>query len=249
MIDKINNIMFVECENLLLHEEVENYRLNKIVSLIVKDEVLKNAIITIQLPNKKYLIIDGAHRFSALKKIGCKWIPIQVFEPRDVTLMTWRHVVKVNEWYQNIDMNLFEISNSKLIGTEFRVTDFTDKTLAMPNDGMDLISYMKQWKSIVELYSSSVSVKRYSDEESILLDYDEVVIDFPKITIEEILIARKKNFLFFPGFTRFSIPGRLLNVNVPLSLLLTKYFDYERWEEIASKKELRYYAEPTYFFE
>jgi hypothetical protein len=71
-----NNIELCAISELLPHEECEQDRLEALLDLIVKDGVLKKPI---AVDKGTRVILDGHHRFEALKCMGCKYIPCVMF--------------------------------------------------------------------------------------------------------------------------------------------------------------------------
>lgn len=80
---------------MLLHEPYEPARLRKIIDSIRKENVLRNPLIGLQLNNHEFLILDGAHRISALKQMGCYRVPVQVINPSDIVIQAWDHVLPI----------------------------------------------------------------------------------------------------------------------------------------------------------
>jgi hypothetical protein len=63
----------VELAKLKQHEEVDQIHLQELKEQIKSDGVLKFAI---AVDKNTHIIIDGEHRFNALKMLGCKKIPV-----------------------------------------------------------------------------------------------------------------------------------------------------------------------------
>ncbi|MCW3975923.1 MAG: ParB N-terminal domain-containing protein [Candidatus Bathyarchaeota archaeon] len=63
----------VELNKLLEHEECDQFHLKELIKEIATDRILKLAIVADKDTN---IILDGEHRFNALKKLGCKKIPV-----------------------------------------------------------------------------------------------------------------------------------------------------------------------------
>jgi hypothetical protein len=74
---KVNDIVFVELEELREHEEIRPDHLEELKNEILSDGILK---MPIAVDKKNYIILDGHHRLHALKKIGCKKIPVILFD-------------------------------------------------------------------------------------------------------------------------------------------------------------------------
>lgn len=63
----------VELNKLRQHEEVDSAHLKELKEEIRSDMVLKFAIVVDKNTN---VILDGEHRFNALRELGCRSIPV-----------------------------------------------------------------------------------------------------------------------------------------------------------------------------
>ena len=67
-----SNVILVELRKLKAHEEVDFKHLKELKKEIFSDKILKFAVAVDKDTN---IILDGHHRFNALKELGCKRIP------------------------------------------------------------------------------------------------------------------------------------------------------------------------------
>ncbi len=74
---EVNDIVFIEIEELKEHEEIRPAYLEELKNEILSDGILK---MPIAVDKKTYIILDGHHRLHALKKIGCQRIPVILFD-------------------------------------------------------------------------------------------------------------------------------------------------------------------------
>jgi hypothetical protein len=72
-----DNICLIDLEALKEHEEIRPVYLEELKNEILSDGILK---MPIAVDKKTYIILDGHHRLHALKKIGCKRIPVILFD-------------------------------------------------------------------------------------------------------------------------------------------------------------------------
>jgi hypothetical protein len=72
-----DNVCFIDLEELKEHEEIRPNYLEELKNEIISDGILK---MPIAVDKKTYIILDGHHRLHALKKIGCKRIPVILFD-------------------------------------------------------------------------------------------------------------------------------------------------------------------------
>ena len=80
----------VEIEKLRQHEEADPEHLKELTRQIASDKTLKYAIVADEKTN---VILDGEHRYNALKNLGCKWIPVVYvdYESQNIEVHTWRN--------------------------------------------------------------------------------------------------------------------------------------------------------------
>jgi len=79
----------VELDKLRQHEEVDPTHLKELKEEIKSDTILKFAIVVDKNTN---VILDGEHRFNALKELGCRRIPVVYvdYNSPDIKIQTWR---------------------------------------------------------------------------------------------------------------------------------------------------------------
>ena len=80
----------VELDKLRQHEEVDPAHLKELKEEIKSDKILKFAIVVDKNTN---VILDGEHRFNALKELGCRRIPLVYvdYNSPDIEVQTWRN--------------------------------------------------------------------------------------------------------------------------------------------------------------
>jgi hypothetical protein len=85
----MRDIVFLEMEELKEHEEIRPEYLEALKNEIVSDGILK---MPIAVDRNTYIILDGHHRLHALKKIGCKKIPVVLvdYQSPEIQVVTWR---------------------------------------------------------------------------------------------------------------------------------------------------------------
>jgi cysteine synthase/O-phosphoserine sulfhydrylase/cystathionine beta-synthase len=87
---KMPQTRLVEIEKLQPHEEADPERLRELTQQIALDKTLKYAIVADEKTN---VILDGEHRYNALKSLGCRWIPVVYvnYESQNIEVHTWRN--------------------------------------------------------------------------------------------------------------------------------------------------------------
>lgn len=72
-----DHVCFVDLETLKEHEEIRPEYLEQLKNEILLDGILK---MPIAVDKATYIILDGHHRLHALKRIGCRRIPVILFD-------------------------------------------------------------------------------------------------------------------------------------------------------------------------
>jgi hypothetical protein len=86
----------IELERLKVHEEVDALHLKNLKEEISSDGILKFAIAVDQVTN---IILDGLHRFNALKELGCREIPAVFvnYNSPHIRVKSWRDGWKITK--------------------------------------------------------------------------------------------------------------------------------------------------------
>jgi hypothetical protein len=86
---KEGEIVLFEIEELKEHEEIRPDYLEELKNEILSDGILKMPIC---IDKSTCIILDGHHRLQALKKLGCKRIPVvQVdYQSPNISVIAWR---------------------------------------------------------------------------------------------------------------------------------------------------------------
>jgi ParB-like chromosome segregation protein Spo0J len=90
------NAQIIELSALKPHEEVDPIHLRELRKEIESDKILKLAIAVDKNTN---IILDGVHRFNALKELGCTKIPIIYVDygSPDIEVQAWRKNERVTK--------------------------------------------------------------------------------------------------------------------------------------------------------
>lgn len=84
-----DDVVFFEIEALKEHEEIRPDYLEALKNEILLDGMLKMPIC---IDKKTCIILDGHHRLQALKRIGCKKIPVVMvdYQSPEIKVIPWR---------------------------------------------------------------------------------------------------------------------------------------------------------------
>ncbi|MCB9419985.1 MAG: hypothetical protein H6667_09285 [Ardenticatenaceae bacterium] len=251
------------------HEEVDDKRVARLMAAIGNNPQLIDPPIAVYW-NGRYVILDGATRFTAFKRLGFEHMIFQIVDttPESFTLHTWYHAISSERPFadllthlQQLDGILFEelppgktqsIFQDKSVLCYFLARNGRI-TLAKTAPGAVHLDVMND---LVASYTSWGTVER-----TLLTDLPRLLEQFPRLTAVAIFpqfapetvfdVASRGGFVP-AGLTRFVIPGRILRLNMKLDRLLENdtlaakrtWFKKQLAQKIASSR-LRYYEEPV----
>ncbi|MEM2280527.1 MAG: pyridoxal-phosphate dependent enzyme [Candidatus Bathyarchaeia archaeon] len=102
-------VHLIELEKLRQHEEADPTHLEELTQQIASDKILKYAIVADQKTN---VILDGEHRYNALKNLGCKRIPVVYVDYESPN-------IEVQAWGKNIQLTKLDVIEAALTGKRF----------------------------------------------------------------------------------------------------------------------------------
>ncbi|WP_187152649.1 ParB N-terminal domain-containing protein [Acidianus manzaensis] len=186
-------IEYIDPNNLISHEDIEVYNLEKIINCIRKYKAIQPVIVD----ENTFIILDGHHRTKASKILGIRKIPVYMVDYFD-------NRIKVNSFALNI-------SNLNL-AIRF-IEDSTDGGLCLKIINKNICG-----KTLYNLYWKINSIQSYlkylgfkivkTNEDGILL---------PKLEKDYIVDIAKKGLRFPPRTTRhtydFIIPRNRITIN------------------------------------
>jgi len=282
---EIPTLRIVPTDSLVLHEDVDPHRVAPLMQRLVQDRVLKNPPIVAPLPDgsrsstdaprqKRYVVLDGANRVSALRALNIRDTLVQVvdyFDP-ELKLDTWFHLVagvKKQELHRAIQA---------VPGIQLRETDL--ETARELLERRSILAYLvcpegdvltvegghgfkaaaRLLKQITDTYRSIGTIYRVKTDAIDQLGqfYDEIaaILVFQPYRPQDIINLATDNAKLPTGVTRHVIPRRALRVNMSLELLAAetpieeKNAWLERWvKEKLARKEIRFYQESTFLFD
>ncbi len=84
-----DDIVFLSISELKEHEEIRPDHLEALKNEILSDGILK---MPIAVDRSTYIILDGHHRLHALRRIGCRKIPVIMvdYQSPEICVVPWR---------------------------------------------------------------------------------------------------------------------------------------------------------------
>jgi len=260
-------LRFVPANEVLLHEETDPLRVDRLAAAIDALGVLKNPPIVAPTSDGRYVVLDGATRTTVLKMKGASDIIVQVVPYSDpgVDLEAWYHVLPDVEATNVLDFarTHTEMAHTASVDEARSALDERSAIAAIVNDdatAMLVHGNASTLRQLVKVYGGAGEIFRIVHDDLVdtvrRMDRCPSVVMFPTFTPSEIDNYARSNELLPAGITRHLIPGRALNINVGLEhFTSTKPLaEKNEWlnEWLTSKimaKKVRYYHEPVFVFD
>jgi len=204
------------------------------------------------------VLLDGATRTESMKRLGLKHAVVQLVDPMRMSLGTWHHVVRgaATEEVLGTIRDADGITLVKGVGTpavhthdgdSFRVTS-------------DILSDNAALSALVRAYVGKWTVNRSPDPrvEAVTGRFPDwaVIVEFPTLTVDDVMTAAIGNDPLPAGITRFVVPERALRLNMPLDVLAADRSVAEKQialdellEERARAGRIRRYEEPVFILD
>lgn len=211
----------VPLESVSRHEEIDPLRVERLVGRIEAEGVQVNPMVCCRTDDGDYIVLDGATRTESLRAIGLDHAVVQVVEPDEVTLETWHHVVR-------------EVTPDEFVAAVSEVPDLLlsedsgTPGVHLNGGGSRLVlgiglSANATLNALVGSYIGKQRVSRVADPglDPVSWAFPDwsVVVEFPILTLDDVMKAATTEDLLPAGITRFLVHERALRLNVPLDLL------------------------------
>lgn len=259
-------------DDVLLHEEADDVRVERLATRLRDDGVLRNPPAAVSLPGGGFVILDGANRTSALAALGARVIPLQVVDYDNVRLDVWSHFlldsgtmparlqaqgIPLRLRGRGVEMVPERASPACYIaaGDDIYEVDVTGRLAAM------LAAIVATYKGTMRIYRVPGSgAGRGLGEQAARLarEYGTAgtLVAFPMLEKDEILAIARQDEKLPTGVTRHVIAGRALRVDVPVDILTSEgpldakdawLSDFVRGKLLDNR--VRYYPEATFLFD
>lgn len=264
------DLRFFPTSEVLLHEEEDPERVNRLVGRLREDGVLRNPPVAAELGDGRVVVLDGANRVTAMQRMKAPFLPVQVVPYQDpgVVLERWHHLLQavpeglVEQLQQQIPLQPERPDRAPerlARGELLAYLRLGAAVWALPRPG-DLGEGARWLRHLVASYRGWVVHHRVDSEDVELLStrYGEVraLVAFGRFAKSEILELARNAVKLPAGVTRHVVPGRALRVNLPLEVALASGALEEKNAWLAAwvrqrvqEGRVRYYPEPTVLFD
>lgn len=267
-------LRIVPLNDVLLHEQIEQDRANQLYARFQGDWFLKNPPIVSPFADK-YILLDGATRCTALKRIGCRDVVVQIvdYDAPGLRLETWNHLLvdlPVSEFLQTLyrlpglsvqdtsrDQADALLAQRSSIGT---LVLADGRAFALQTHSATLHDQVQLLNQIVAAYEGRGELYRvpHANLTQLVTEYARwnALIVFPRYHPDEIRQLALNGNKLPTGITRHIIPGRAMRINIPLDVLqssdtLEKKNQWlAEWIKLKMReRHVRYYQEPVFLFD
>jgi len=218
----------------------------------------------------RHIVLDGANRVTSLRKLQYSHVLVQELDLSDsgLQLESWHHAIEhvpaeglLNHAASVDGVSLLEgedphISHPSVLA-RLRLPDDRRVTL-VGSEG--LVERVRQLHEITRVYHRFSSFDRvsYSGMEHLVRNYRNftALISFRRFTLKDLQLITDRNQRVPSGITRVLLPKRALRFNLQLEILRADLSleEKESWlqqtiKEKVAEKAIRFYREPTFFFD
>jgi hypothetical protein len=211
----------VPLESIRRHEEVDPLRVERLVERIDTEGVQVNPMICTLAPDGELILLDGATRTESLKRVGMDHAIVQMVEADAVTLETWHHVVRgctPDELIAAVSERHHLILSEEDGTPGIHLND--GGTRLVLGEGLSANATLA---ALVESYVGRWRVSRVTDanHDPVTWSYPDwaAVVEFPTLTLDDVMKAAISDDLLPAGITRFLVEERALGLNAPLDFL------------------------------
>lgn len=258
-----------------LHETCDERRVDSLSQRLTEEGRLKNPPVVTPLPHSRnYMVLDGANRVSAFRRLCVPHIVTQVvsYDDPGIELGTWHHVVAGMPWpafaaaldaVPNLHLEPCDIQVARqalAVGDALAYIVCADRVLLVRNGGEAGSSDIRLLNDLVGAYKGKANIYRASND-----DFSKQAPTYPDITAlvifptyrpADLLGLVRRGEVVPSGITRHIIPERALRINVPLDLLAAELPLPEKqawldrwWRDRLDSNAIRFYAESTFLFD
>ena len=272
VVEPILPLRIVPSDRVFPHELIDEKRVNRLAKRLSEAGVLKNPPLVMET-EEGYMVLDGATRSTALRQMGLPHMLVQVFtsDTEGLQLNTWSHIIRQLEKEDLLQL-LKDLPEIKLIPSDVEsVTEaqfeygslctlhFTDGEIFLVQARAG-INRLEAQNILTTTYIDAGLIERALTQNIRQLqhEYEDMIalVVFPKYEVEQVIRLAQAGRRLPAGITRFIVPGRVLRINLKLSILKSDLSlrDKNRWLQeylIDRQREgrIRFYAEPVYLLD
>jgi hypothetical protein len=256
-------------DDVVLHEDPDMERVARLVDRFSAEGILKNPPVVGHSPGRRRIVLDGANRITALRQMGYSHVLVQELDLSDpgLSLGTWHHAVEHLGIHELLDhagsvagARLEETDQSPDVEPGLARFHFRDGRVVTIQGAEDLERRVAQLHQLTRVYHRFAQFDRvsYTDLDDLTRHYRDftALLVFRPFTLDDLQQLTQRDRRVPSGVTRILLPKRALRFNLHLELLRAglSVEEKEEWlqhailEKVAGKA-IRFYREPTFFFD
>ena len=272
IVEPLLPLRIVPSERVFPHELIDEKRVNRLAKRLTEAGLLKNPPLVMETKGG-YMVLDGATRSAALRRMGLPHMLVQVFtaEAEGMQLNTWYHVIRqldktaliqLIQDLPEVDLiasDLDSVAEEQIELGSLCTLNFVDGEifLVQPKPGANRIEALNKL-TVAYIDAGLISRTLNQNVRQLQHEYEDMIAlaVFPKYEVEQVLQLALAGRRLPAGITRFIVPGRILRVNIELSVLKSDQSlrDKNHWLQeylIFKQKEgrIRFYTEPVYLLD
>lgn len=261
-------LRFVPADCVLLHEEHDPERADRLVRRLQEEAVLRNPPLVAELGDGRVVVLDGANRVAALQRLGVPHVPVQVVPYHDpaVVLDRWHHLlVALPEGFPEALRSALPLEPTEDAADGLRRGELVAyvrverSALGLPRSPNRVLD-ADRLRRLVGAYRGRVPYHRVDSEdlEGLAVRYGgaQALVAFGRFDKGDILELARNAAKLPAGVTRHVVPGRALRLNLPLEVALrpAPVEEKDAWlrawvQQRLREGRVRYYPEPTVLFD
>lgn len=241
-------------EEIRPHEDFDPFRVDRLRDRIDSDSIQINPMVCTTAPDGSYVLLDGATRREAFNRLGMPHAVIQIVDPDSVTLETWHHVLQNGK--ADTLMEALEASGSFELVEDSGTPRINVGGEAWKTARGVAVSANACLNALVDCYHGKMTVTRVTDPDvgAVAATHKDwtAIVEFPALTIEDVMKAATEADYVPAGITRFEVPARALRLNIPLEFLMNTDDTATKQEHLdailakrAREGRIRRYDEPV----
>jgi hypothetical protein len=276
-IGKLPRIRIIEMDSLLLHEDPDPRRSAALARRLAAEGRLRSPVIAARDHGTvSHILLDGANRVEALRRLGARHVLIQEVDLADkaLVLSTWHHVLEGLDARRLVarlgDAAKVRSGRARFTRDGDFIPAYTDDVaclLVLPTkrvfavlDGASPASRLEVSQRVVAETASASNIDRvsYTNIDDLAANYPDfsALICYRGFSKPDVLRLALRGKRFPSGVTRFGVPKRALAVSVPLGLLTRRSSAAAKQAKLDAMirkaietKRIRFYEEPTFYFD
>jgi hypothetical protein len=254
----------------VLHEEHDPERVERLVRRLQEEAVLRNPPLVAEAGDGRVVVLDGANRVTALERLGAPCVVAQVVPYQDpsVVLDRWHHLLRtvpegfLEELGERVPLQAVraqEASGGLARREWLAYVRVEDAAYAVPR-ATSLVQQAEFLRRLVGVYRGRVAYHRVDSEDlaDLASRYGDAqaLVAFARFEKAEILELARNSARLPAGITRHVVPGRALRIHLALEVVFRpgpleeKNAWLRAWvRDRLREGRVRYYPEPTVLFD